>query len=250
MNFSAEILNELKEISPLLATIEKHNVFSVPDDYFNTLSLEVIKRSVYADYKDQAINGQSVPDGYFEGLSQSVLNKIKSAEQSPAEELKALSPMLYSIQNENVYTVPAGYFKNIENTILHTVNPPKAKIVEFKKIPIWKYAAAAIATGVIALSSLITFNSSRQPADKTLQVAVSTSIKTAAQYKNEQQINAAIATLSDDDIIKYLEKTGTDNDNETLASGIDAKSLPRVQDYLANENILQQYLRNDKNSQN
>ena len=44
MKFSAEILEELKSISPLLAEIGKENIFSVPEGYFETLSLETLKK--------------------------------------------------------------------------------------------------------------------------------------------------------------------------------------------------------------
>ncbi len=38
------ILNELKEISPLLAKIEKINVFTVPESYFSGLYKQVLEK--------------------------------------------------------------------------------------------------------------------------------------------------------------------------------------------------------------
>ena len=85
-----------------------------------------------------------------------------------------------------------------------------------KRDSIWRYAAAAVVTGVIGLSSLMMFNKSQQSVIRQENDAsVSSSIKTTQQFKNE------IATLSDDEIIKYLETTGTDVDNETLATSVD-----------------------------
>jgi hypothetical protein len=108
-----------------------------------------------------------------------------------------------------------------------------------------------VVTGVIALSSLMVFNSpDHSTGGKDTEVAVSSSIKDASKFKNEQQVKAAIASLSDDEIIKYLEKTGTDVDNETLASGVDAKQLPEPADYLLDEKTLDTYLDQTKNSQN
>ena len=232
MKFSAEILEELNKVSPLLAGLEKKNVFSVPEGYFDMLTISILKNI----NTEAQIETFTVPEGYFENLSTNILNKIKSLNESPAQELRALSPMLYSIQNENVFEVPAGYFRKLENDILDKViTKPQTKVVELKRRDsIWKYAAAAVVTGVIGLSSLLMFNTQQS----------------TESNKTSTAINAAIATLSDDEIIKYLEKTGTDVDNETLASGIDANALPESTDYMLDEETLDTYLNTDKNSKN
>ena len=232
MKFSAEILEELNSISPLLAGIEKKNVFSVPEGYFDMLLINTFKK--IGNNIEGKTDKLTVPEGYFENLSTSILNKIKEVNESPSDELRKLSPMLYSIQNENVFEVPAGYFRNLEYDILDKVKP-QTKVVEMKRRDsIWKYAAAAVVTGVIGLSSLMMYNTQRS----TQPNEASTSI------------NAAIEKLSDEEIINYLEKTGTDVDNEALASGIDANTLPESTDYMLDEETLDTYLESDKNSQN
>jgi hypothetical protein len=245
MKFSPEIFEELNAISPLLAGIEKRNIFSVPEGYFDELKINTFKRLNTGDFK----TAFTVPKGYFEGLSTSVLDKIRSLGDDAATELRTLSPMLYSIQNENVFEVPRGYFNNLQHDILDKViSRPQAKVVELKKIDsIWKYAVAAVVTGVIGASSLMMFNT-QQPAKST---EMSVAIQEAGKFKNEKQINGAIAMLSDDDIIKYLEKAGTDIDNDALAAGIDESALPEAEEYMLDENILDTYLKEtNKNSQN
>ncbi len=234
MKFSAEILQELNSISPLLAGMAKTNVFSVPEGYFDTLSINIFKR--LNSNTDIKLDKLTVPEGYFENLSTSILNKIKELNESAADELRKLSPMLYSIQNENVFEVPAGYFRNLENDILDKViTKPQTKVVELKRRDsIWKYAAAAVVTCVIGLSSLMMFNTQQS----------------TQANKTSTAINAAVANLSDEEIIKYLEKTGTDVDNEALASGIDANALPESTDYMLDEETLDTYLNTDKKSQN
>ena len=249
MKFSAEILEELNKVSPLLAGIEKKNVFSVPEGYFDVLSINLIKNiNTGSEFK------LTVPEGYFENLSSSILDKIKSLKDDPAEELRSMSPMLYSIQSENVFEVPKGYFRNLEYDILDKViTKPQTKVVEMKRRDsIWKYAAAAVVTGFIGLSSLMMFNSSEKSTiTKENEALVSSAIKTANEFKNPQQVNAGIASLSEDDIIKYLEKTGTDVDNEALAKSIDESELPSTKDYLLDENTLETYLNGtNKSSQN
>ena len=48
--------------------------------------------------------------------------------------------------------------------------------------------------------------------------------------------------LSDDDIIKYLEKNGNIMDNELLTNNTDVSEMPNQDDYLNDENTLNQYL--------
>lgn len=252
MTFSEEILEELKSISPVLAEIGNENIFSVPEGYFEVLSIELLKKLNNPDSQPVKL---SVPEGYFENLSAAVLNKIKSLEvDNPAKELRTLSPMLYSIQNENVFEVPKNYFKNLEDDILQKViTKPQAKVVAMKKRDsIWKYAAAAVVTGVIIVSSLMFFNSGNQSLQNTsTRTSVTSSIKTASQFTSEQQVKAAIATLSDEEIIKYLEKTTTDLDSEILSTSIDANELPAPNEYLLDENTLDSYLNEtSKNAQN
>ncbi len=113
MEISKEISEELNNISSLLAGIERKNIFSVPEGYFNVLSMDIFKK-INTNSSEFKTGKLTVPEGYFENLSASVLNKIKSLQDDPAQELRALSPMLYSIQNENVFKVPESYFRNLQ----------------------------------------------------------------------------------------------------------------------------------------
>lgn len=248
MKFSPEILDELRSISPVLAGIEKVNTFSVPDGYFDTLSINALK-----NINTQSFNTAfAAPEGYFDNLSNEILNKIRLSETNDAaQELKDLSPMLYAIQNENVFDVPADYFANLSDNILEKVSArSQAKVVEIKrKDSVWRMAVAAVVTGAIAVSSLMVFNTKKTDAEKGENYV--SAITEASHFKNEQQIDAGIASLSDDEIIKYLEKTGNDLDNETLTKSINDKALPELTDYLIDDKTLDSYLNNiEKNSKN
>ena len=48
--------------------------------------------------------------------------------------------------------------------------------------------------------------------------------------------------MSDDDIIKYLEKNGNVMDNELLTNNTDVSEMPSQADYLTDENTLNTYL--------
>ncbi len=124
-----DILNELKGLSPVIADMEKVNVFTVPDGYF-----EMLGENILMNVKEETgallgsiVNQSSmqVPEGYFENLADSILSKIKIQDDTLTE-LKELSPMLYNIPNKNVFTVPQGYFENLTNKILSNTGEDNA----------------------------------------------------------------------------------------------------------------------------
>jgi hypothetical protein len=298
MKNSPEILNELKEISPLLAGLEKVNLFQVPESYFDELHFRIAEYVKINDTPavDNIIkrNLQQVPEGYFDTLSDSILAKVKAAYPESAEEelqklspvlyslrkknvfsvpqgyfesfaeemtgkvklgysenaedeLRQLSPMLYALKGENIFSVPRNYFDFLAGDIVEKVKPQPAKIITLKKRNSWlKYAAAAVVTGVIAVSSLQIFNNSSDTVKNKGNITASTSltdyIKASFQYKTEDELNAGIAKLDDDDIAKYLENNGSILDNEMLINNTDVSEMPSQADYLTDENALNKYL--------
>ena len=72
-------------------------------------------------------------------------------------------------------------------------------------------------------------------------------LKIASQYKTTEQLDKGIASLSDDEIAKYLEKNGNIMDEENISKNMDTTGLPSPEDYLIDENALNNYL-NDVNA--
>ena len=138
MQNKIDILNELKALSPVVAEIEKVNVFTVPFGYFDVLSNDILA-SLNEQFPGSiqtlgAEKGNKVPEGYFDSLADNILHKIKvqAQEQTAADELRALSPMLYSIQGENVFEVPYNYFSNLPAVTLNKIN--NATVIDELKI--------------------------------------------------------------------------------------------------------------------
>jgi hypothetical protein len=232
-----DILNELQALSPAIAALEKVNVFTVPDGYFEYLSADVLT-GIHAEYglDSTAANNSSaeVPVGYFESLAGSVLAKIKAQDNEDAvTEIRALSPMLYSIQNENVFTVPKGYFENLSVDILdRVIARPKVVTMQRRSSVFVKYAVAAAFTGVMALG-IFKFTGADKPA--ALPAYVTAGLKV-------QDVDQELAKISDDDIVKYLEASGTDVKTAMVANSIDENELPAQEDYLLDEKALDKYL--------
>ena len=236
MENSIDILNELRELSPTIAAIEKVNVFRVPQEYFEYLGADIL---MGIETENRSVNAASsiaeVPAGYFDSLAGSILAKIKTdaVEDDGAAEIRALSPMLYSIQNENVFEVPQGYFKNLAAEVLDKVTPAaKIVIMQRRSNTFIKYAVAAAFTGVMALG-VFKFTG----ADKS---AALPGYVTAGL--NVQDVDQELAKISDDDIVKYLEANGTDVKTAMVANSIDENKLPSQEDYLLDEKALDKYL--------
>jgi hypothetical protein len=232
-----DILNELQALSPVIAALEKVNVFTVPDGYFECLSADVLV-GINAEYElnNDAVNYSidEVPAGYFDSLTSSILAKIKiEGKEDAATEIRALSPMLYSIQNEHVFNVPQGYFENLSTDVLDKLElQPKVVTMQRRSNTFFKYAVAAAFTGVVALS-IFKFNGADKPA--ALPGYVTAGLKV-------QDVDLELAKISDDDIVKYLEASGTDVKTAMVANSIDDNELPAQEDYLLDEKALDKYL--------
>ena len=186
---------------------------------------------------------QSVPAGYFDTLSSEILTKIKREEAENAEE----STLLSSLKDKNVFTVPEGYFDNLSENIISKIDRPAAKVIPISSAKSWwKYAAAAVVTGVIVVSSLQIFYRSPDMTKNHTAVTQSSDlpdyIQSSFQYKTAQQLDEGIASLSPDEIAKYLENNGNILDDEMLSNDVDPNALPSEIDYLSDENTLNKYL--------
>lgn len=137
MEAKTDILNELRSISPLLAGMEKVNVFKVPEGYFNSISETVLaclgEDAGPANKLNQDKNQSAgVPEGYFDNLADAILGKIKGSETASTE-ISNLSPILHAIQTKNVFDVPDGYFDNVGRFLLDKIKTDEAKI-ELKEL--------------------------------------------------------------------------------------------------------------------
>ena len=123
METKSDILIELASLSPLIAAIDKVNVFTVPQGYFDSVSLTVLACLPYEQGVPPVttdLNDKAIPEGYFDQLSASILDKIKSNETAK-EEIRALSPVLSDLQGNQVFEVPVGYFSQFASTVIDTI---------------------------------------------------------------------------------------------------------------------------------
>jgi len=243
MKKSTEILDELRSISPILSEIEKVNVFHVPEGYFIDLT-EKITTHVFLN-QDEKNSFQKVPEGYFDSLSTKILSRVKE-EESAESEINSISPALHYLKEEEVFTVPEGYFDDLSDRILNKINGQNAKVVPFNSAKKWwKYVAAAVVAGIITITSLQIFKTPNSNSGKNVATAsesISAYVQLASKYKTPKLLDQGIASLTDDEIAKYLEKNTTILDDEALTKNTDTKELPTPDDYLIDDHALDNYL--------
>lgn len=239
MENKTDILNELKELSPVIAALEKVNVFTVPEGYFEYLSADIL--TGIETESDLAINASSiiavdeVPTGYFDTVPDAILTKIKALESNDAvAEIKELSPMLHSIQSENIFEVPAGYFENLSADVLQKIKPQSKVVnIQSRTRTFFKYAVAAAFTGVMALGVF------KFTADSTNRIDLPDYV-TAGLLVDD--VDQGLSEISNAEIVKYLEASGTDVKAAFVANSIDKNELPAQEDYLLDDQALDKYL--------
>ncbi|RYY50234.1 MAG: hypothetical protein EOO06_04520 [Chitinophagaceae bacterium] len=280
MNQHSDILLELAELSPALAAVPRVNVFKAPEGYFETfpallllqtsstltstppladvpkgyfegLASEVLAKISREESGDVDLsplllsvrnnNPYQVPVGYFENLAGAIVSKTLNGSQSNvAVETAEISDLVAGIGNKNVYSVPTGYFEQLALPAIAS-QPAAAKVVKMSsRKSMLKYAAAAVITGLIATAAFFTFTPASK--DPVLSAVV---MKEAAAIIDNKSFDKELESLNDADIVNFLESKGQDVDAALVASLTeDAKLLPDADDYLINENTLDEVLKN------
>ena len=137
MEAKNDILEEVRSLSALVATISRETPYRVPAGYFINFPELVLERAVTTLTITTPLTTTtpviaaskpltfSVPDGYFEGFAQQMLARIKSlpegansttgssAGSGKPEEQEELPAILAQAARINPYTVPDGYFDEL-----------------------------------------------------------------------------------------------------------------------------------------
>jgi len=242
------ILNELRAISPVVADVPYRNVFSVHEGYFEDMETELSAR-ISAE-RFQSKNVFSVPEGYFESLEGSILQKIKAGEQeTAAEEIRSISPVLADIGNRNIFTVPQGYFEQLNFVAQETT---QAKIIRMNPArSVFRYAAAAVITGLLGISVINIVDKTASNENSITFVKSSPEVLADAnKIVKTGSFDQELSKLSDKEIEEYLEESGQDVNAALVASSANTDTkLPDAADYLLDENTLDNYLK-DNNLKN
>jgi hypothetical protein len=258
---TADVQEELEAISPLLAELPKTLPLSVPPDYFGQLSQQLLQNittgtaeqtlpvtdevpSMLSDMPK--VFPMSAPAGYFDQLSTAIMNRINETAGTTAsiplsevqEELAALSPLLAEMPKAMPLSVPAGYFDKLSSAVMAGINASAhtTTTLAIRRINSRRYFKWAVAASLIALVSVSTLLFTRE---------------------NRHAVNAtenALANVSDQEIMEYLQSHADAFDKEELASyaplteesnqipEVDELPAEAIQHYLDNTGLLNESL--------
>jgi hypothetical protein len=213
-------LNELNSKLPVLAP----ETYTVPEGYFDGLADRVmsrIKAIEAVNFREELnhlspviarISSQNlyiVPQDYFEGFAGSVLIKIKNenfSSENSQEELVTISPLLAGLKKDNLYSVPEGYFESLSEGVIATAIPeqPEAKIISITHRKWFRYAAAAVIFGAVALSGILLFsNNTPKPVNEENAWA---------------KVEKKVKKISDSEIEKFIQPDSSIEKNTDIAS--------------------------------
>jgi hypothetical protein len=130
-----------------------------------------------------------VPEGYFNELSATVAAHIAGGAQDDP-----LSSLLAGLKDKEVYQAPEGYFDELPDMLLAKVkHPAPAKIVSLsQKRNWWKYAAAAVMTGLILTGGWLKLYNSGNRAG-TIDIAKSLPTVSDQEIENYLDTNVPLA---------------------------------------------------------
>jgi hypothetical protein len=107
------IQEELRQIAPFLASLQKSHPFTVPKNYFDVLETTLISEIRMQPVSDEAALFGSkqqpfkVPDNYFREFPTNVLLKIKN-EQGKINEIKPIIPFKKQLHNYKFWLAAAS----------------------------------------------------------------------------------------------------------------------------------------------
>lgn len=186
------IREELQVLCPAVANLDRKNVYTVPDGYFDKLGeniIQFIKENEEPAFGISSAMPFNVPQGYFDDLAGKILQKAKQQNSNNEvwNELNTIAPLLNTISKVPVFSVPDNYFESFE---VVTPSAKQAKVVPFGGVgKVLRYAVAAIVIGIMAIGGFLFFNKEDKPVVN-------------VTYNPEE-----IKKLSDQEIIEYLNTT-------------------------------------------
>ncbi len=236
------------------------NAFSVPVGYFDGLKDSILQK-IKVTEKNEVLeemnqlsstiagigntNVYSVPPAYFQQLDNNILQHINANSNEVLDELNQLSPTLASIGNKNVYTAPQGYLEALQ---FKNADAPVVKMqVQSKMRSFFKYAVAAVVTGLLGISVYTFVNKPLKPDAPT--IALNKVMKQADEIIKTNSFDATLESISDKELEKYLTDNGEDVNASLVAATAEEVQLPDAADYILDEKTLDNFL-NENNLKN
>ncbi len=245
------ILQELSELNSSLANVASQNVYTVPSGYFDGLASQVLNRIRALEatnvvdetgFLSPALNNVSrkmpyaVPAGYFEGLTEQALETVResSNHQTAEEEIESLSQLLSGLKKQIPYSVPEGYFDQL---VVVPVTK-EIKVVSITHRKWFKYAAAAVVSGIIVLSGILFLTGNRKDAADKIFAQVKKDVMKMDETQKDNLIDFIDAGMNG----KETAEVNTDNKSKEIKELLQGVSDEELKDFQEQTEDLQDVL--------
>lgn len=226
MKNSKEIANELKELAPKLASLEKVNFHSAPENYFVNFKIEMLDKvkvcgvteelkavaPELAKLKKNALT--EVPSNYFATFSADLLKKVRANEV--ADELKQIAPSLSQLEKENAFEVSANYFSGFPQKMMKRIaleEKSKAK----SETPKWLTGLNSALENIAEIIFKPKYSFALAGVAATVVVGVMMFVK----VEQCNDLDCKMASLTDAEINNYLDNNTEAYSDEIFEAGTD-----------------------------
>lgn len=215
------IINELQEVAPTLASLDRVNLYQVEEGYFESSQVaiiesvektEIVTATLSSIHKKELYSAPA--SSYFESFSENLIAKVHSEEVE--EELAYALPLLQHIPKKQFYKVPVAYFASFPERMvrLATKKAPKSVLLHWENIwisigdvvfgfisrPRYSFAMSSV-VGMIVCFVLVT------------------NTKTSS-ISDEDKIFAQMQQIPDADLHSYMNKHRDEFDERTILHNI------------------------------
>lgn len=186
-----EIINELKDISTVVASINGQRKYNdIPEHYFDDLENQVLLEISLAKLISNTTTYTDIPDNYFSDLSEKVMSELNLNEVT---------------QNQKIYSdIPSSYFENLSDKVISKVQEKReVKVISFYQKYKWVAAAAVFIGVVFTINKVDLFKSETN---------------TFANNNSEKSYDEMLNELSEEDANLLIEQFSTEEDIQFIKS--------------------------------
>lgn len=231
MENNNEILQELKEMSPVLRQLKNKVPYTVSSSYFNLLSDTVVSKirtTEEVDLNFTKASAYTVPTGYFADLSSTIFKKIakENGQSEIFEEMEEIAPLLNTISKKPVYSVPHQYFEKADWSKKQKAEQKGDVRFLVPRTRMLRYAAAAVIIGLLTIG-LFLFSGKQGLDQRTVKANAVSDVKTLS----EQEILEFLKTTSSSDNIVSNNSSSNQKDAD-IKSIVNQMSDKEIQRFL------------------
>jgi len=228
METREDILKELREIAPRLATLEKVNAYQVPESYFLNFKNMMLEQVKPVDVKQEIhalapslaklhkpVNAE-IPAVYFSDFSSRLLSKVRSEEV--AKELATIAPRLSGLAKVNTLEAPVNYFNAFPARVLADITAQQQPLTNTRS---WLDGLNEVLDNIIN----VVFKPGYSVAFAGVTTTVILGVLMFVKVQQCDDLDCKFAQLSTDEINNYLDNKSDAYADEVFEMNLDTKGI-------------------------